>query len=178
MAADAAVSLGVVIAGILILSKGWLWVDPVISLVVAVVILISTWSLLRDSLNYAMDAVPDHINLPAIEQYLENLEGVVQFHDLHIWPLSTTEVALTVHLIIKSGRPDNTFLTDVAQHLHAQYREIPENRIKRADILSSSGKVHLPIFQAIISRADVISASSRSQKPFPFHFTTRQTIAF
>ena len=118
MAADAAVSLGVVIAGILIMVRGWLWIDPVISLVIAGIIMISTWGLFRDSFNYAMDAVPDRINLAAIEKYLENLKDVVQFHDLHVWPLSTREIALTVHLVVNGPLPGNRFLADIQQHLH------------------------------------------------------------
>ena len=121
MAADAAVSLGVVVAGFLIMARGWLWMDPLLSLVIACVILVGTWGLLRDSFNYAMDAVPGRIDLAAVEEYLENLEPVVQYHDLHVWPLSTTEVALTVHLVVKGSLPGNSFLTAVQQHLHDSF---------------------------------------------------------
>ena len=92
MAADAGVSLGVVVAGIFILVKGWLWMDPAISLVIAAVILVGTWGLLRDSINYAIDAVPGDIDVPAIKAYLTGLENVTDIHDLHIWPLGTTEI--------------------------------------------------------------------------------------
>jgi cobalt-zinc-cadmium efflux system protein len=95
MAADAAVSLGVVASGALILFYGMNWVDPVISLVIAAVIFLSTWGLLRDSLNLAVDAVPRNVDPEAVRQYLKSLPGVTAMHDLHIWPMSTTDTALT-----------------------------------------------------------------------------------
>jgi cobalt-zinc-cadmium efflux system protein len=98
MAADAAVSAGVVLAGLGILTTGWLWLDPAASLVIAVVILIGTWGLMRDSVNLAMDAVPSGIDPEAVRRYLEGLSGVQAVHDLHIWAMSTTETALTAHL--------------------------------------------------------------------------------
>jgi len=100
LAADAAVSVGVVIAGALILYTGWLVIDPVMSLVVAIVILVGTWSLLRDSLDLAMDAVPKEIDLAEVRGFLEGLAEVRELHDLHVWPLSTTETALSVHLVL------------------------------------------------------------------------------
>lgn len=121
MAADAAVSLGVVVAGIVILVKGWLWIDPVVSLVIVTVILIGTWGLLRDSVNSAIDAVPEHIDMPGIKNYLGCLENVCQYHDLHVWPLSTTEVALTVHLVVTDDTLDSDFLTTIQQHLHDNF---------------------------------------------------------
>ncbi|WP_455208099.1 cation diffusion facilitator family transporter [Kaarinaea lacus] len=121
MAADAAVSLGVVIAGIVIMIKGWLWVDPVISLVIVAVILIGTWGLLRDSINSAIDAVPAGIDMPGINHYLTCLENVCQIHDLHVWSLSTTEVALTVHLVVTDDSLSNDFLINVQQHLHDHF---------------------------------------------------------
>lgn len=99
MAADALVSLGVVVAGLLIWWKNWLWVDPVISLIIVAVIFWGTWGLLKDSLNYSLDAVPEQIDMDGIRDYLMGLDGVVRIHDLHVWPLSTTETALTVHLV-------------------------------------------------------------------------------
>ena len=118
MAADAAVSLGVVIAGLLIMFYGWYWIDPLISLLIVAIILISTWHLLRESLNYAMDAVPENIDLNKIERYLLSLEPVTGLHDLHVWPLSTNETALTVHLIIEDATLDNDFLYHIQQQLH------------------------------------------------------------
>ena len=121
MTADAAVSLGVVVAGIVIMIKGWLWVDPVISLVIVAVILIGTWGLLRDSINSAIDAVPAGIDMPGINHYLTCLENVCQIHDLHVWSLSTTEVALTVHLVVTDDSLSNDFLLKVQQHLHDHF---------------------------------------------------------
>lgn len=121
MAADAAVSLGVVVAGILIYFKGWLWVDPVISLLIVVVILLGTWGLLKDSMNYAMDAVPDSIDIPALRAYFLAQESVDSIHDLHVWPLSTTETALTVHIVVNDTILDNDFLSSMQLHLHQHY---------------------------------------------------------
>lgn len=105
MAADAAVSLGVVIAGIVILFTDALWVDPVVSLVIAIVIFFGTWSLLKDSVNLAVDAVPKGIDSRTVAQRLTDIEGVESVHDLHIWGMSTTETALMAHLVKPS--PDN-----------------------------------------------------------------------
>jgi cobalt-zinc-cadmium efflux system protein len=99
MAADAAVSVGVVVSGLVILLTGWAWLDPAVSLGIAAVILASTWGLLRDSVNLAMDAVPEGIDLPKIEATLRAMPGVTEVHDLHVWGLSTTETALTAHLV-------------------------------------------------------------------------------
>jgi cobalt-zinc-cadmium efflux system protein len=117
MAADAAVSLGVVASGALILFYGMNWVDPVISLVIAAVIFLSTWGLLRDSLNLAVDAVPRNVDPEAVRQYLKSLPGVTAMHDLHIWPMSTTDTALTAHLVMSPLPEDDLFLNDVAHHL-------------------------------------------------------------
>ena len=97
MAADAAVSFGVVLAGAAMLVTGWLWLDPVISLAISVAIFVGTWGLLRDSVNLAVDAVPRGIVPEEVETYLLNLPGVTACHDLHIWGMSTTEAALTAH---------------------------------------------------------------------------------
>ena len=121
MAADAGVSLGVVVAGIFIIVKDWLWIDPVMSLIIVAVILVSTWGLLRDSINYAMDAVPDSINIPAIRNYLMSYDHVSRIHDLHVWPLSTTEIALTVHIVVNDDSLDNNFLQNIQQHLHDHF---------------------------------------------------------
>ncbi len=121
MAADAAVSLGVVISGALILWKGWPWVDPAISLVIAGVILWSTWGLLRDSLNLAVDAVPSAIDPQAVRGYLNELPGVVALHDLHIWAMSTTDSALTVHLVMAPMPDSDRFLNEVAAELKERF---------------------------------------------------------
>jgi cobalt-zinc-cadmium efflux system protein len=99
MAGDAGVSAGVVVAGILIGLTGWLWLDPVASLAIAAIILATTWGVLRDSTDLAMDAVPGGIEHEAVESYLRGLPGIVEVHDLHIWALSTTDTALTAHLV-------------------------------------------------------------------------------
>ncbi|MEG3180834.1 cation diffusion facilitator family transporter [Sphingomonas sp. LT1P40] len=115
MAADAAVSAGVVIGGALILYTAATWIDPAISLVIVAVILWSTWGLLRDSITMALHAVPPGIDPEKVEATLAALPGVTRVHDLHIWPMSTTEVAMTAHLLIPSGHPGDAFLDD-AQH--------------------------------------------------------------
>jgi cobalt-zinc-cadmium efflux system protein len=99
MASDAVVSLGVVIAGAAILFTGWLWLDPGVSLIVNAVILWGTWGLLKDSVNLALDAVPEGVELEKVRRFLESLPGVSSVHDLHIWALSTTQTALTAHLV-------------------------------------------------------------------------------
>jgi len=117
MAADAVVSLGVVVSGALIMFYGLNWVDPVVSLVIAAVIFLSTWGLLRDSLNLAVDAVPNNVDPDAVREYLSSLPGVLRLHDLHIWPMSTTDTALTAHLVMGSMPDSDRFVNDVAQML-------------------------------------------------------------
>ena len=121
MAADAIVSFGVVISGALILFYGMNWIDPVISLVIAAVILLSTWSLLRDSLNLAVDAVPRNVDPEAVREYLASLPGVRALHDLHIWPMSTTDTALTAHLVMDVFPDSDHFLSDVAKALETRF---------------------------------------------------------
>jgi len=121
MAADAAVSLGVVIAGIFMMLNGVLWIDPLVSLLITVVIAVGTWGLLRDSINYAIDAVPQRISIPEIKKYLLSFTVVERIHDLHVWSLSTTEVALTVHLVINEDALDNQLLWDIQQTLHDHF---------------------------------------------------------
>ncbi|MFA7594251.1 MAG: cation diffusion facilitator family transporter [Thiohalobacteraceae bacterium] len=121
MAADAAVSLGVVIAGVLMLFTDWYWLDPLMGLVIAVVIVISSWRLLRESLDLALDAVPGSIDPIAVERYLRELPEVAAVHHLHIWGMSTTEVALTVHLVKRDGRLDDAFLARVHDELHERF---------------------------------------------------------
>ncbi len=121
MAADAAVSAGVVIAAIVIMYTGWLWLDPVTSLVIVAVIVWGTWGLLRDSTAMSLDAVPSGIDPVAVRQYLERRPGVTQVCDLHIWPMSTTEVALTCHLVMPSGHPGDAFLLQAARQLNEEF---------------------------------------------------------
>lgn len=121
MAADAAVSLGVVISGLLIWRYGLNWIDPASSLVIAAVIFLSTWGLLRDSLNLAVDAVPPEVDPNAVRDYLLNLPGVVAVHDLHIWALSTTDNALTAHLVMDQRPADDSFLNQVSSDLDSRF---------------------------------------------------------
>ncbi|MEJ0097850.1 MAG: cation diffusion facilitator family transporter [Bauldia sp.] len=110
LAADAAVSAGVVVAGIVIVFTGWVWLDPAVSLVLVAVIIWGTWGLLRDSVAMALDAVPPEIDPTAVRAALLALPGVASLHDLHIWPMSTTEISLTAHLVMPGGHPDDAFL--------------------------------------------------------------------
>jgi cobalt-zinc-cadmium efflux system protein len=122
MAADAVVSLGVVVTGVLLLYTGWLWLDPAISLGIIVVVLVSGWDLFRESLNLAVDAVPGHIDARLVRNYLETLPGVAQVHDLHIWAMSTTETALTAHMVMPAAPScEDLFLAETARQLHAQF---------------------------------------------------------
>ncbi|MFL9841235.1 cation diffusion facilitator family transporter [Sphingomonas sp. ST-64] len=117
MAADAAVSVGVVIGGGLILLTSATWIDPAISLLIVVVILWSTWGLLRDSVVMALHAVPPGIDPDKVEASIAALPGVTRVHDLHIWPMSTTEIALTAHLLMPQGHPGDAFLQDAEHRL-------------------------------------------------------------
>ncbi len=121
MAADAAVSLGVVLAGAAMLYTGWTWLDPAMSLVIAAVIVAGTWGLLRDSANLALHAVPPRIDTALIRGYFSGLAGVAEFHDLHIWGMSTTETALTVHLVMPGGHPSDRFIAEVADELRERF---------------------------------------------------------
>lgn len=121
MAADAAVSLGVVAAGIIILSTGWNRLDPALSLLISLVIVIGTWDLLKDSFNLAMDAVPAHIQVQEVAEYLQTLPGVKEVHDLHIWPLSTTETALTVHIVKPDARVSDELTSRICRELHEKF---------------------------------------------------------
>lgn len=121
MAADAAVSAGVVIAGGVILWTGATWVDPVTSLVIGLVILLSTWSLLRDAVLMSLAAVPAHIDTDEVEAELQAMDGVAQVHHLHIWNMSTTETALTAHIVMPGGHPGDAFLAALQERLHARF---------------------------------------------------------
>lgn len=118
MASDAAVSAGVVIAGAIIVLTGWHWIDPVTSLAINAAIIWGTWGLLRHSLALALDLVPPNVDPISVRHYLATLNGVTAVHDLHIWPLSTTRIALTVHLEMPDGSGSDDFLHSVCEHLH------------------------------------------------------------
>jgi cobalt-zinc-cadmium efflux system protein len=121
MAVDALVSLGVVVTGVAIIFTNWYWLDPVISLVIVAVIVINTWSLLRDSVQLALNAVPAHIDVPEVETYLRQCPGVSDVHDLHVWGMSTTECALTVHLAMPEGYPGDAFIDDITRTLKERF---------------------------------------------------------
>ncbi|HIK75191.1 MAG: cation diffusion facilitator family transporter [Alcanivorax sp.] len=121
LAADAAVSVGVVLAGLAILYTGWNWLDPVTSLLITVVIVIGTWGLLRESLKLILNAVPANIDLAEVDAWLRHQPGVSDIHDLHIWGMSTTESALTVHLVMPDGFPGDAWLDRVAEGLHDHF---------------------------------------------------------
>jgi cobalt-zinc-cadmium efflux system protein len=123
MTADALVSAGVVVAGLVMLYTGATWIDPIVSLGIVAVILWSTWGLFRDSLGMALQAVPPGIDAEAVEAMLASQPGVQRVHDLHIWPMSTTRSALTVHLVIPGGHPGDGFLSEL-QHLLAHDYDI------------------------------------------------------
>ena len=121
MAADAGVSLGVVVAAFAIMLTGWQWVDPAISLCIAAVVLASGWGLAKDSVNLALDGVPKGIELADVKDYLGQLQGVTEVHDLHIWAMSTNETALTAHLVRPGGYEDS-FLHGVCEELSHRFK--------------------------------------------------------
>jgi len=122
MASDAAVSAGVVIAGGIILFTGWAWLDSVVSLVIAAVILFGTWGLLKDALHLSLQGVPAGVDIAAVRGFLKGRAGVAEVHDLHIWGMSTTETALTAHLVMPSGHPGDAFLQHIAHDLEHDYK--------------------------------------------------------
>jgi len=121
LAADAAISLGVVVTGVILLYTQWSLLDPIVSLILSIIIVLTSWSLLRRSVNLALDAVPEGIDVDAVRTYLEGLPDVVEVHDLHIWAMSTTENALTAHFIMKNGTCEPRFLGDVCGVLHDRF---------------------------------------------------------
>jgi cobalt-zinc-cadmium efflux system protein len=121
MAADALVSLGVVAAGALYLWTGWTWLDPVTSMAIALVIIAGTWSLFQQSLHLLFDGVPESVDLAAVDARLRALPGVTELHDLHVWAVSTTDIALTAHLVMPGGHPGDAFLQHVAEELHHHF---------------------------------------------------------
>ena len=121
MAADASLALGVAVAGGVIMLTGWLWVDPVVSLVISIVIVIGTWSLLRDSVSLALDGVPRNVDHEAVGGYLRSLPGVTEVHDLHIWAMSTTETAMTAHLVRADADADSTLLQQITYEVRKRF---------------------------------------------------------
>lgn len=121
MASDAAVSFGVVVAGFVFLATGWLWIDPVVSLIIVTVIAVGTWGLLRASVEMSLHAAPSSIDPTQVAQFLETKAGVSALHDLHIWSMSTTETAMTVHLSMPDGHPGDDFLHKITEDLKTQF---------------------------------------------------------
>jgi cobalt-zinc-cadmium efflux system protein len=129
MAGDAAISFGVVLAGLIILMTGWHWVDPLVSIGIALVIVAGTWSLLRDSLSMTLQGVPPGIDIAAVRAFLEKCPGVCAIHDLHVWPMSTTETALTCHMVILDGHPGDEALHKISDELRHRFG-IPHSTIQ------------------------------------------------
>lgn len=121
MAADAAISAGVVAAGLAIYFTRWAWLDPATSVVINIIIVMGTWSLLRESFNLATDAVPRQVDLVEVRKYLAALPDVTAVHDLHIWAMSTTQIALTAHLVMPNQAGGDLFLHDVCEHLQRAF---------------------------------------------------------
>lgn len=121
MAADAALSLGVVISGLAIMASGWTWIDPAVSLVIVVVIVLGTWSLLRESVQLSMAAVPPGVDAGAVRDFLLRRPGVSEVHDLHIWALSTTETALTAHVVMPDGYPGDAAIDAMVEGLCGEF---------------------------------------------------------
>ena len=121
MAADAVISLGVVLAGLAMIFTGWYWLDAAVSLAIVLVIVVGTWGLLRESVQLVLSAVPKHIDPLAVEAWLRQCAGVTDIHDLHIWGMSTTESALTVHLVIPAGYPGDIFMDSITQTLKTKF---------------------------------------------------------
>ena len=134
LVADAAVSVGVVLAGAIIYFFGWNWIDPAVSLAVSAVVVWGSWGLLRESLQLTMDAVPAAIEPSEVCDYLETLPGVVSIHDLHIWAMSTTENALTCHLVMPQGHPGDAFIARASHELEHRFKiRHPTFQIELAD---------------------------------------------
>jgi cobalt-zinc-cadmium efflux system protein len=121
MAADALISLGVVVSGLALMFTGWAWIDPAVSIAIVLLILVSTWSLLRESLRLVLAAVPANVDLDKVEAFLLSQHGVSELHDLHIWAMSTTEAALTAHLVMPDGYPGDAAVDAMVAALKADY---------------------------------------------------------
>jgi len=148
MAADAAVSLGVAVAGVAMLYTGWYWLDPVISLVIVLVIVMSTWGLLRESMQLALLAVPASIDVLEVETYLRQCQGVTDIHDLHVWGMSTTESALTIHLVMPAGYPGDAYMDTLVNTLKERFSiqhctlQVEQGTTHHACALHPSGAAH------------------------------------
>ncbi len=121
MAADALVSAGVVVAGALALGFGWAWIDPVVSLLIALVIVVGTANLLKQSVHLLFDGVPDSVDLREVRDLLQSLPGVSRVHDLHVWAMGTSQIALTAHLVMPQGQADDAFLESATHQLHERF---------------------------------------------------------
>jgi cobalt-zinc-cadmium efflux system protein len=121
MATDAVISLGVVLTGVAMLATGWLWLDPVVGLIIVALIVYGTWDLLRDSLNLALDAVPAGIDMNDVKEYLSGLPTCIDVHDLHVWGMSTTETALTAHVVMAQTTCDDALLAKITNELHQKF---------------------------------------------------------
>jgi cobalt-zinc-cadmium efflux system protein len=148
MAADAMVSLGVAVAGIAMLYTDWFWLDPVVSLVIVLVIVISTWGLLRESMQLALVAVPAHIDVSEVATYLRQCQGVTDLHDLHVWGMSTTESALTTHLVMPAGYPGDAFMDTIVKTLKERFSiqhctlQVEQGTTPHACALHASSSAH------------------------------------
>jgi cobalt-zinc-cadmium efflux system protein len=121
MAADAALSLGVVIAGLVVMYTGWTWLDPAVSLVIVVIIVAGTWSLLKESLQMVLAGVPASVDATQVTAFLAAQTGVTEVHDVHIWAMSTTETALTAHLVMPGGYPGDETIDHIVEHLREDF---------------------------------------------------------
>lgn len=121
MAGDAAITLGVVIAGFVMVRTGWVWLDPAVSLVISILVIFATFSILRESVNLSLHAVPEGIDTEKVRAFLNSVDGVTAVHDLHIWGMSTTETALTAHLVMPGGYPGDSIRSEVAKTLKEEF---------------------------------------------------------
>jgi cobalt-zinc-cadmium efflux system protein len=121
MAADAALSLGVVVAGLVVMSTGWTWLDPAVSLVIVVIIVLGTWSLLKESMQMVLAGVPASVDPTQVTAFLAAQSGVTEVHDVHIWAMSTTETALTAHLVMPGGYPGDATIDRIVEHLREDF---------------------------------------------------------
>ena len=121
LAADAAISLGVLISGLIVMYSGWKWLDPLVSLLIVLFIAKSTWSLLRQSMDMVLAAVPGNVDPAGVEQFLRARKGVTAIHDLHIWSMSTTDIALTCHLVMPGGYPGDQTIDEITRELKEKF---------------------------------------------------------
>jgi len=141
LAADALISLGVVVTGLVISFTGWMWLDPLVSIAIGVLILIGTWGLLRDSVNMAIAAVPSGVDIDKVKKFLSEVQGVQSVHDLHVWAMSTTETALTAHIVMPSGHPGDAFLKKISHDLDHHHRI--HHATLQIEIGDEGGECHL-----------------------------------